>query len=60
MRIVFSKLEKKYQKLLKYRQSIWNILWRILEMHYNKLISFFAVYVALNEVNFLLKIFFMN
>ncbi|KAI1716693.1 piezo-type mechanosensitive ion channel component 2 [Ditylenchus destructor] len=57
--LMLGRLEEKCKQLFEYRQSLWNIGWRIIEIHLHKLIAFYMVYVALNEVsilNFLLLI----
>uniref|UniRef100_A0A915E8J2 Piezo-type mechanosensitive ion channel component n=1 Tax=Ditylenchus dipsaci TaxID=166011 RepID=A0A915E8J2_9BILA len=49
--LMIGRLEEKCKKVFEYRQSMWNIGWRVLEIHLFKLIAFYMIYVALSEVS---------
>ncbi|KAI1714384.1 piezo-type mechanosensitive ion channel component [Ditylenchus destructor] len=51
--LMLGRLEEKCKQMFEYRQSLWNIGWRIIEIHLHKFIAFYMVYVALNEVSIL-------
>uniref|UniRef100_A0A914C2T7 Piezo domain-containing protein n=1 Tax=Acrobeloides nanus TaxID=290746 RepID=A0A914C2T7_9BILA len=39
--------------MLSYRQNLWNIGWRVLEIHIGKLIAALMIYISINEVSLL-------
>lgn len=51
VRLMLNKIEEKCKRFFEFRESVMNILWRLIEIHLNKLIAFAMIYVALNEVN---------
>lgn len=53
MKKVIGEIEKKCKQMLSYRQSIWNILWRLAEIHIDRLIAALIVYTAVKEISFL-------
>jgi hypothetical protein len=43
-------VEAKCRQMLSYRQNLWNIGWRLLEIHIGKLIAALMIYISINEV----------
>lgn len=49
-KVLFHQVERQIKIVAGYRAAAWNIVWRVLEIHIDRIISAMLVYVAVNEV----------